>query len=73
MAQVVYRDLSPLVAMVYRQVKRWVEARSRLVSTVLNPLVWIIFLGLGWGSVFSGTSFSRLPNGIPVPPGPSIS
>ncbi|WP_434731359.1 ABC transporter permease [Thermogladius sp. KZ2Tp1] len=68
-----YRDLSPLVAMVYRQVKRWMGARSRLVSTVLNPLVWIIFLGLGWGSVFSGTSFSGLPTGVPVPPGLSIS
>jgi ABC-2 type transport system permease protein len=59
--------------MVYRQVKRWFSARSRLVSTVLNPLVWIIFLGLGWGSVFSASGFGGALPGIPMPPGFSIS
>jgi len=58
---------------VYRQVKRWFSARSRLVSTVLNPLVWIIFLGLGWGSVFSASGFKGALPGIPMPPGLSIS
>jgi ABC-2 type transport system permease protein len=66
-------NLSPLIAMVYRQVKRWFSARSRLVSTVLNPLVWIIFLGLGWGSVFSASGFKGALPGIPTPPGLSIS
>uniref|UniRef100_A0A7J3XYM7 ABC transporter n=1 Tax=Thermogladius calderae TaxID=1200300 RepID=A0A7J3XYM7_9CREN len=66
-------NLSPLIAMVYRQVKRWFSARSRLVSTVLNPLVWIIFLGLGWGSVFSASGFGGALPGIPMPPGFSIS
>ncbi|WP_440059379.1 ABC transporter permease [Thermogladius sp. 4427co] len=63
-------ELSPLIAMVYRQVKRWVGARSRLVSTFLNPLVWIIFLGLGWGSIFSASNI-KLP-GLPSIPGFSI-
>lgn len=60
-------NLSPFIAMVYRQVKRWWSARSRVSATVANPLIWIIFLGLGWGAVFSPSS-ANTPSipGLPV-------
>jgi len=60
-------DLSPFIAMVYRQVKRWWSARSRVITTIINPLIWIIFLGLGWGAVFQPGSISSpsIP-GVPV-------
>jgi ABC-2 type transport system permease protein len=60
-------DLSPFIAMVYRQVKRWWSARSRVITTIVNPLIWIIFLGLGWGAVFQpGSINSPSIPGIPV-------
>jgi len=60
-------DLSPFIAMVYRQVKRWWSARSRVITTIINPLIWIIFLGLGWGAVFQpGSINSPSIPGVPV-------
>ncbi len=47
------RDLDALLALIYRQLKRWAVSRSRIVSTIIQPLLWIIFLGLGFGTVFS--------------------
>jgi ABC-2 type transport system permease protein len=40
-------SLNALLAMLYRQLKRWWNARSRVIMTVLNPLIWMVFLGLG--------------------------
>jgi ABC-2 type transport system permease protein len=60
-------DLSPFIAMVYRQVKRWWSARSSVITTIINPLIWIIFLGLGWGTVFQpGSINSPSIPGVPV-------
>ncbi|MEM1527894.1 MAG: hypothetical protein QW267_07280 [Sulfolobales archaeon] len=46
-------DFNAFTAMMYGQLKRWWNARSRVVMTLLYPLVWMVFLGLGWGSIFS--------------------
>ncbi|MCD6324618.1 MAG: ABC transporter permease [Desulfurococcales archaeon] len=39
--------------MVYRQVKRFFRARSRVLGTLLNPIIWVLFFGLGWSNVFN--------------------
>jgi ABC-2 type transport system permease protein len=57
-------SLNAFTAMVYRQLKRWWNNRSRIVMTVVNPLVWMVFLGLGWGGIFS-------PQNMPTVPGVS--
>ncbi len=54
-------------SMIYRQLKRWWNNRSRVVMTVLNPLLWMVFLGLGWGGIFSPQSIPTAP-GIPNMP-----
>ncbi len=41
--------------MVYRQIKRFIRARSRVVGMIINPLVWLIFFGVGWSGVFRDT------------------
>ena len=41
-------------AMFYRQIKRWVTARSRMASAIIQPLIWLVFLGLGFGNIFNG-------------------
>ncbi len=44
--------------MIYRQVKRFMRARSRVAGMILNPLVWLVFFGLGWSGAFkSNTMF----------------
>lgn len=40
------------VTMVYRQIKRFTRARSRVAGMIINPLVWLIFFGMGWSGVF---------------------
>ena len=47
------RDLDALIALVYRQLKRWIVSRSRIISIIIQPLLWIVSLGLGFGAVFS--------------------
>ncbi len=44
--------------MIYRQVKRFIRARSRVAGMILNPIVWLVFFGLGWSGAFkSNTMF----------------
>jgi ABC-2 type transport system permease protein len=40
------------IIMVYRQIKRFSRAKSRVVGMVVNPLIWLIFFGVGWSGVF---------------------
>jgi ABC-2 type transport system permease protein len=61
------REFNAFTGMVYRQLKRWVSSRSRVVSVILQPFLWLFFIGIGFGSVFSGNiniPFDNLP--IPV-------
>lgn len=44
---------SALAAMAYRQVARFIAARSRMVNSLAMPIVWLVFFGLGWSSAFS--------------------
>lgn len=47
------RDFDAITSMIYRQLKRWISSRSRIVSIIVQPLLWIVFLGLGFGAIFS--------------------
>ncbi|MEM4717196.1 MAG: ABC transporter permease [Desulfurococcaceae archaeon] len=60
--------LDAFTAMIYRQLKRWWSARSRVLMTIINPLIWMIFLGLGWGSIFNVQDLPSTP-GSPNTPG----
>ncbi len=43
----------PLIVMTYRELKRFIRAKSRLIGSIINPLIWAIFFGLGWSSAFN--------------------
>ncbi len=49
--------------MVYRQLKRFVRAKSRLFGSIVNPLIWMVFFGLGWSSLFKGSMAKALFGG----------
>lgn len=39
--------------MAYRQIIKFFRARSRIIGSIVNPLIWLGFFGLGWANVFS--------------------
>jgi len=43
-----------------REVKRYIRERSRLVSSITTPLLWLVIFGVGIGSGIGrfGTTFS---------------
>jgi len=45
--------MSAFVTMVYRQIKRFIRAKSRVLGTIFMPLIWLVFFGLGWSKVFN--------------------
>lgn len=45
--------LISVYVMWYRQVKRFVRARSRLIGSIAQPLFWMLFFGLGFSSALS--------------------
>ncbi len=45
--------MNGFIVMTYRQIKRFASAKSRLVTSIVNPVIWIAFFGLGWSNVFN--------------------
>ena len=46
--------------MVYRELKRFSHSRARVVGSIINPLIWLIFFGMGWSGVFSSPMASAI-------------
>jgi ABC-2 type transport system permease protein len=53
-----------LITMVYRQVKRFVNARSRLVMSIVQPIIWFVFFGMGWSRAFSFPGARQMFGGL---------
>ncbi|MGB9827594.1 MAG: ABC transporter permease [Thermosphaera sp.] len=60
------REINAFTAIIYRQLKRWISSRSRVVSIIIQPFLWLFFIGVGFGSVFSGNTPVQFDN-IPIP------
>ncbi|RLI01900.1 ABC transporter [Candidatus Bathyarchaeota archaeon] len=56
--------LNSTYVMWYRQVKRFIRARSRLVGSIAQPLVWMIFFGVGFASSFRLQGYQKIFGGI---------
>ncbi len=50
--------------MAYRQLKRYVRSKSRLVGSIVNPLVWLVFFGLGWSRALNVPGARALFGGL---------
>lgn len=50
-------DFGPMYVMWLREMKRWVRAKSRIVSSLAMPFMFLAFLGLPMGSAFKGITF----------------
>ncbi len=53
-----------LYAMAYRQLKRYFRAKSRLLGTLINPLIFFLFFGMGWSAALRGSMARQLFGGI---------
>ena len=42
------------IAMWYRQVKLFWRAKPRVIGTIIHPLFWLVFFGLGFSATFRG-------------------
>lgn len=56
--------LTALYVMWYRQVKRFVRARSRLVGSIAHPILLLIFFGAGFTSMFNLPDTREMLGGI---------
>lgn len=59
-------EFDAFTAMVYRQLKRWISSRARVVSVLLQPFLWLFFIGVGFGSIFNGGVYIQFEN-LPIP------
>ncbi len=51
-------------AMTYRQLRRYFRARSRLIGTLINPLTFFLFFGVGWSASLKGSMARQLFEGL---------
>ncbi|MDI3474299.1 MAG: type transport system permease protein [Thermococcaceae archaeon] len=56
--------MEALTTMAYRQLKRFIRARSRVLGMVINPLIWLVFFGLGWSRVFDNPMAKMIFGGV---------
>lgn len=56
--------MEALTTMAYRQLKRFTRARSRVFGMVINPLIWLVFFGLGWSRVFDNPMAKMIFGGV---------
>lgn len=52
------------ITMIYRQAKRFFRARSRVMGMIINPLIWLVFFGLGWSKVFDNPMARTIFGGV---------
>ncbi len=50
--------------MVYRELKRFSHSRARVIGSIINPLIWLIFFGMGWSGVFNNPMASAIFGGV---------
>ncbi len=57
-------ELKIVYAMMYRQLRRYLRARSRLAGTLINPLMFFIFFGVGWSASLRGAVAKQMFEGL---------
>ncbi|NJE85782.1 ABC transporter [Thermococcus sp. CX2] len=50
--------------MIYREIKRFIRSKARVIGSLLNPLIWLIFFGKGWAGAFSFPGASMIFGGV---------
>ncbi|ABR55068.1 daunorubicin resistance ABC transporter, inner membrane subunit B [Methanococcus vannielii SB] len=56
--------MNAFLAMSYRQLKRFTRAKSRVFGSLLNPIVWLLFFGVGWSRAFNFPAAREIFGGV---------
>ncbi|ACV24944.1 ABC transporter permease [Methanocaldococcus fervens] len=56
--------MNVIITMAYRQVLRFLRAKSRVISTLLHPIIWIAFFGLGWSRALNFPQAKAIFGGV---------
>ena len=56
--------MNTFFTMVYRQILRFSRSRSRIAGMFINPLIWLVFFGLGWSRVFDNPWAKAIFGGV---------
>ncbi len=57
-------ELGVIYANFYREIKRFLRAKSRIIGSIIQPIFWMIFFGLGWSSAFKVGGRALTFNGV---------
>ncbi len=56
--------LRSIWVMYWRQLLRFWRLKSRVLGSVITPVIWLVFFGMGWSSLFNSPMASRLFGGL---------
>ena len=56
--------MNAFITLAYRQLKRFTRARSRVIGSFVNPIIWLVFFGLGWSQVFNFPMARQIFGGV---------
>ena len=56
--------MNVITTMAYRQIRRFTRAKSRIIGTILQPIIWITFFGLGWSRALNFPEARALFGGV---------
>ncbi|MET1102231.1 MAG: ABC transporter permease [Pyrodictiaceae archaeon] len=56
--------LDSIYVTTYRELKRFVRSRSRIIGSIVNPIIWMVFFGLGFSRALSVPGIAALFGGV---------
>lgn len=56
--------MNAFITLAYRQLKRFTRTRSRVIGSFVNPIIWLVFFGLGWSQVFNFPMAKQIFGGV---------
>ncbi len=53
-------NMKAFVAMVYREIKKMLNSKSRIIGAITMPVMWYLFFGMGWNAALGNSPFIKI-------------
>ncbi len=50
--------------MIYREMKRFIRSKARVIGSLINPVIWLVLFGKGWSGAFNFPGASMIFGGV---------
>ncbi len=50
--------------MIYREMKRFIRSKARVIGSLINPIIWLVLFGKGWSGAFNFPGASMIFGGV---------